>query len=91
MAAASLLLVLLVENVIFALSDRLRRQEMVNFVPARMLIGPGLYGAEHILLDLNVSTAKSWVMECAQYVVDNFIYGDIGVLPCVENTAVRIS
>lgn len=55
-----------------------------------MLISPGLYGAEHVLLDLNVSTAKCWVVECAQYVVGDFIYGDIGVLPCIENTAVRI-
>lgn len=59
-------------------------------MPAGMLIGPGLYSAEHILLNLNVSTAQSWVMECSQYIVDNFIYGDIGVLPCVENTAVRL-
>lgn len=63
---------------------------MVDVVPARILIDPGLYGAEHILLDLNVSTAKGRVVECAQYVVDNFIYGDIGVLPSIENTAVRV-
>lgn len=55
-----------------------------------MLISPGLYSAEHVLLDLNVSTAKGWVVECAQYVVGNFIYGNIGVLPCIENTAVSI-
>lgn len=56
-----------------------------------MLIGPGLHSAEHILLNLNVSAAKGRVMECPQYVVDNFIYGDIGILPGIENTAIRIS
>lgn len=55
-------------------------------MPARMLINPGLYRAEHVLLDLNVSAAKGWVVECAQYVVGDFIYGDIGVLPCIEDT-----
>lgn len=59
-------------------------------MPARMLIDPGLYGAEHILLNLHVSTAECWVVECAQNVAGDFIYGDIGVLPCIENTAVRL-
>jgi hypothetical protein len=86
MAAA----LLLVENVILALPNGLWWQKTVDVVPARMLINPSLYGAEHILLDLNVSTAKGRVVECAQYVVDNFIYGNVGVLPCIENAAVRI-
>lgn len=89
MATTASLLLLLVENVIFAQSDGFRGQETVDVVPARMLINPGLYSAKHILLDLHVSTAECWVVECAQYVVGNFIYGGVGVLPCIENTAVK--
>jgi hypothetical protein len=63
---------------------------MIDFVAAWMLINPGLYGAEHIPLDLNILMTKSGVVECPQHVVDNFIYGNTGVLPCIENAALRI-
>lgn len=52
-----------------------------------MFTGPGLNGAEHVSLDLNMLITKGRMVECSQDVVDDFIDGYIGVLPSVEHTA----
>lgn len=83
--AADTALLLVVESVVFALFNGLRRQNLVEFAAARMLIGPRLDGVEHIPLNLNMLVTKGGVVECPQHVVDNFFDGHTGVLPCVEN------
>lgn len=85
--AADTALGFLVENMVFTLFNRLRREKMVKFMAARMLIGPSLDGAEHIPLDLDVFITKSGVVKCSQNVVDDLIDGYVRVLPCVENAA----
>lgn len=85
--AADTTLRFLIENVVLALLDRLRREKTVEFVAARMFTGPALNGAEHVSLDLNMLVTKGGMMECSQNVIDDFINGYIGVLPSVEHTA----
>lgn len=62
---------------------------MVEFVAARVFTGPGLDGTEHVPLDLDVFIAEGGVVERSQHVVDNFVHGHVGVLPCVEDATAR--
>lgn len=80
-------LLLLVEDVVFALLDGLRRQEVVDVVAARMLIDPVLDCAEHVPLNLNMVVTQGRVVEGTQHVVDNFVNRHAGVFPCVKNPA----
>jgi hypothetical protein len=83
--AASAVL-LLVENVVLVVLDRLRVENAVDLVATRVFIGPSLDGLEHVALDFNALTAKSRVVESAENIVYNLVNWHARVLPSVENT-----
>lgn len=53
-----------------------------------MLVGPHADGFEHVSMDFDVFIAKSWVVEGADDVVDDFVDGDVGVFPGEEDAAI---
>jgi hypothetical protein len=46
-----------------------------------MLIGPSLYGLEHVALDFNTLTAKGRVVESSKDIVDDLVNWHTGVFP----------
>ena len=57
---------------------------MVKLVPPWVLVRPLLHRAEHVSLDLYVLVTKSRMMKGTEKVIDNLIYGDLDVFPCVQ-------
>lgn len=72
--AAAVLVVF--ENVVLVMLDRLGREEMTKFMAAGMLISPLLDCVEHVALNLDLITAGGGMVECAQNIVHDFINGD---------------
>lgn len=72
---------LLIEDVVLVVFDRLGVKDAVDLVATRMLIGPSLYGLEHVALDIDTLTAKSRVVESSEDVVNNLVNWHTGVLP----------
>lgn len=83
-AAARFLLVL--EEVVFAIAYRLRREELVDAVAC--LTDPGADSVEHIALDLNLLVPDSWMMESTENIVDHLVNRHSRILPGVEDTAI---
>ena len=66
--------------------DGLRAEDVVQLVALWVLIDPLLDCGEHVTLDLTVVVAKSWVVEGAENILDDFADWNTWVLPCEENT-----
>lgn len=79
------------KDVVLLLLDGLGRQQMSDFVTARVLIIPCAHRVEHVALDLDVLIAKRGVVEGAKDVVHDLVNGDVGVLPSKEHTPSSIS
>lgn len=82
--AAALVLVLL-QDVVLAGLDGRGAEDGGEFMMAGVALCPLLDGVEHVALDLNVVVSDGWVVECAEDVVDDFVNGDAGVFPSIEN------
>lgn len=78
---------LLVEDVVFATLDRIRREHMVQFMAARVLLCPHTNSLEHVTLNVNALVAESWMVECAKNIVYHLVDGDIGIIPCKQNSS----
>lgn len=70
-----------VEDVVLARLDGFRGEDAFEFVATRVLIGPHSYCLEHVTLNFDIFAAQGWVVEGPDDVVDDLIYGDIGVFP----------
>lgn len=75
--------------VVAASLDRLRAKDVVELVALWVLVNPLLDGGKHVALDLAVVVAETWVVKCAENILDNFAHWDTWVLPCEEHTSAR--
>lgn len=82
--AVLLVVLLLVENVVLALANRVGGEDVLKLVAAGVLVGPLLDGVEHVALDLDTVLAEGRVVQCAEDIVDDLIYRDTRVLPGVQ-------
>lgn len=80
-AATTSASLLLIEDVVLVVLDGLGVENVVNLVTARMLVGPGFYGLEHVTLDLDMVVAEGGMVEGVEDVIDNLIDRDSSVLP----------
>jgi molybdopterin biosynthesis enzyme len=67
--------------------DALGRQEGVDLVAPRIVVGPLAHGVEHVFVDLDVLVTDGGVVEGAEDVVDDFVDGNAGIFPSVEDAA----
>lgn len=77
----------LMQDVVLMVADGLGGEQMVEVVAVGRLLCPLADGVEHLLVDLDALVAQSGVVECAEDVVDDFVDGDVGVFPGVEDAA----
>jgi hypothetical protein len=75
------------EDVVLVVLDGLGREELVELVAVRGLLRPLAHRLEHVALDLDVLVAGRRVVEGTENVVDDFVDGDAGVLPGVDDAA----
>lgn len=75
------------EDVVVAFLDGARGQELVELAAVGGLLGPSADGVEHFALDLDAVVADGGVVEGAEDVVDDFVDGDAGVFPGVDDAA----
>lgn len=79
----------LVQDVVLVVADGLGGQEMVEVVAVGCLVGPLSDCVEHVLLNGHALVADGGVVEGAEDVVDDFVDGDVGIFPGVEDAAVE--
>ena len=88
-APRSRTVLLLVEDVVVTLLDRLGAQDVIEPVTTRMFIRPLLDGVEHVSVDLEIVVTQSRVMESTNHVVDDLIYRYTGILPSVQDATTQ--
>lgn len=71
------------ELMIFARLDRFATENVVDVKPVALLVSPLLHRLEHFALDLNAIVSDGGVVERAEDIVDDFVHGDVCMLPCV--------
>ena len=74
-------------DVILAVLDSIGAEETVQLVAVRGLVDPILHRLVHVSLHLDTIVADGGVVKGPDDVVDDFVYGNTGVLPCVEDAA----
>lgn len=74
-------------DVVAAGFDALGGEEGVDLVAPRVVVGPLADSVEHVFLDLDVLVTNGWVVKRAEDVVDDFVDGNTGIFPGVEDAA----
>lgn len=67
--------------------DRLRSENMVEFVTPRILVRPLANSREHITLDFCSLITNCRVMEGPEHVVKHLVNRYARILPCVQDTS----
>lgn len=70
-------------------ADGLGGEQVVEVVAVGRLVGPLPDRVEHVLLDGDALVADGGVVEGAEDVVDDFVDGNVGIFPGVEDAAVE--
>ena len=68
--------------------DGLRAKDAVQTLTFWILIDPVAHSVEHVTMYFNLFFPQSWVMESTEDVRHDFIDGNTGVLPSVENSSI---
>lgn len=71
---------------VFSVLDGLGSQNVVQLVAAGILIGPLANRTEHVAVDLDALISNGRVVESANDIIDDLIYGDTRIFPSIQNT-----
>jgi len=77
-----------VEDVVLAVLYRFGAEEVGKLVALRVLVVPFTHRVVHVALDLDALVTEGRVVEGLEDVIDDFIHGDVGILPSKENTTI---
>lgn len=76
-------------DMVLAVLDRFRPQNMVQVATSRVFVNPLAHGIKHVPLNLDTLIADRWVVQRAQNVINNLVYGHSRMIPSIEHTAIR--
>lgn len=84
-------LVLLRQDMVLSILDRLRREDLIQLMSLRVLVRPHPHSLVHVSLNLDVLIPHSRVVECLQHIVGYFVHRNVRVVPREEHTPVHQS
>ena len=71
---------------VFSVLDGFGSQNVVQLVAAGVLVSPLANRTEHVAVDLDALISNGRVVESANDIIDDLIYGDTRVFPSIQNT-----